>query len=163
MFGNLDTAIVRVEMPESDVKRVRRDEAAFVLPLARTSKAYRIKARPVQDPTRFGLNELPGTVYFETSGAGQDLTVLQLVFVELALSGGFERRTVIPYAAVLYDAHGKEWVYTSPEPFVFVRRPIRIDAIVGDDVILADGPPAGVAVVTIGAAELYGTEFGVGK
>src|SRR5918911_1738384 len=33
---------------------------------------------------------------------------------------------VIPYAAVLYDTEGNTWVYTNPEPFVFVRSSITI-------------------------------------
>jgi len=83
--------------------------------------------------------------------------------VELPLSGAGEKRKIIPYAAVLYDAKGKTWVYTNPEPFVFVRRAIEIDTIVGDEIFLVDGPAVGTAVVTVGGAELLGTEFGVGK
>jgi hypothetical protein len=71
-------------------------------------------------------------------------------------------RKIIPYAAVLYDAHGDAWTYTSPEPLRFVRYPISIDYIEGDMAVLTDGPPAGTAVVSVGAAELYGTEYGVG-
>jgi hypothetical protein len=71
-------------------------------------------------------------------------------------------RTVVPYGAVLYDAHGDTWVYTSPQPLVFVRHAIRIETIEGDRAILSEGPPAGTAVVTFGAAELLGTEFEVG-
>jgi hypothetical protein len=80
--------------------------------------------------------------------------------VQMAQSG--VRRKVVPYAAVLYDTHGDTWVYTSPEPLVFVRHRITIDRIAGDLAILADGPPAGTAVVTVGAAELFGTEFEIG-
>jgi hypothetical protein len=69
--------------------------------------------------------------------------------------------TVIPYAAVFYTATGDTWTYTNPEPLTFVRVPIVVDHIRGDDVFLSDGPPSGVEVVTQGAAELYGTETGV--
>ena len=72
-------------------------------------------------------------------------------------------RKVIPYAAVLYDPNGNTFVYTNGEPFTFVRAPITVDYIEGELAILHDGPPSGTAVVTVGAAELYGTEFGVGK
>jgi hypothetical protein len=68
----------------------------------------------------------------------------------------------IPYSAVLYDADGSAWTYTSPEPLAFVRQKLTIDTIQGDLAMLTDGPPAGTAVVTVGAPELYGTEFGVG-
>lgn len=71
-------------------------------------------------------------------------------------------RKVIPYGAVVYDTNGNAFVYTNPEPLTFVRSPISVDYIEGDLAVLADGPPTGTAVVTVGAPELHGTEFGVG-
>jgi hypothetical protein len=68
--------------------------------------------------------------------------------------------TVIPYAAVLYDPDGAAWTYTNPKPLVFVRADITVDRIVGERAILAKGPAAGTAVVTVGATELWGVEYG---
>jgi hypothetical protein len=76
--------------------------------------------------------------------------------------GGGTQRTVIPYAAVLYDPDGDTWTYTNPESLVFVRHRISVDYIDRDLAILSDGPPPGTKVVTVGAAELFGTEFEVG-
>jgi hypothetical protein len=104
-----------------------------------------------------------GMLHYEVSGADHGLVYRELVFVELPLAGAGEKRKIIPFAAVMYDAKGNTWVYANPEPLVFVRQPIKIDTIAGDEVLLADGPPAGTAVVTVGGAELFGTEFGVGK
>ena len=73
-----------------------------------------------------------------------------------------EPRAVVPFAAVVYDALGNTWAYTSSEPLVFVRHAITVDFIEGDDAVLTDGPSAGTKVVTVGAAELYGAETGVG-
>jgi hypothetical protein len=72
-------------------------------------------------------------------------------------------RTVISYAAVIYDRSGQTWTYTNPEPLVFVRQRITVQTIHADRAILSDGPAAGTTVVTSGAAELYGTELGVGR
>jgi hypothetical protein len=72
-----------------------------------------------------------------------------------------EGQTVIPYAAVLYDPNGETWAYTSPEPLAFIREPITVDRIIGDEAFLLDGPTPGTAVVIVGAAELYGTELGI--
>jgi hypothetical protein len=69
-------------------------------------------------------------------------------------------RRVVPTSAVLYDAKGKTWVYTNPAPLVFVRHAVSIDYIDGDRAVLLDGPASGTAVVTVGAAELLGTEYG---
>jgi hypothetical protein len=68
---------------------------------------------------------------------------------------------VIPYDAVLYDANGETYTYTSPKPLVFVRAPIVVKRIDGADALLTSGPRAGTAVVTVGSQELYGTEHGV--
>jgi hypothetical protein len=76
-------------------------------------------------------------------------------------SGGDRVRKTIPYSAVLYDADGKTFAYTSPRPLVFVRAPIQVTDIRGDRAVLSSGPPVGAAVVTVGGSELYGTEFGV--
>jgi hypothetical protein len=69
--------------------------------------------------------------------------------------------TVIPYEAVIYTSDGKTYTYTAPEPLTFVRQSISIDHVVGDSVMLSDGPPTGTEVVTVGATEVYGTEFEV--
>jgi hypothetical protein len=80
----------------------------------------------------------------------------------LAGKVGAATRKVVPYGAVLYDANGDTWVYTNPEPFAYVRERVTVDYIQGDQAVLTDGPPKGTPVVTVGAAELYGVEFGVG-
>jgi hypothetical protein len=75
---------------------------------------------------------------------------------------GGASRQVVPYSAVLYDAKGDTWVYTNPAPLTYVRERVTVDVIQGDQAVLTDGPPEGTPVVTVGAAELYGTETGVG-
>jgi hypothetical protein len=69
-------------------------------------------------------------------------------------------RKVVPYAAVLYGLDNQAWVYTTSAPLVYVRHRIVVDYIDGDDAFLSEGPAVDTAVVTAGAAELFGTEFG---
>ena len=71
--------------------------------------------------------------------------------------GGY---TVIPYAAVLYDPDGATWTYTNPKPLVYERADITVKNIDGERAILAKGPAPGTAVVTLGATELWGVEYG---
>jgi hypothetical protein len=80
----------------------------------------------------------------------------------LAGKVGNATRRVVPYGALLYDAKGDTWVYVNPAPLDYVREPVTVDHIEGDQAVLSDGPPAGTRVVSVGAAELYGTETGVG-
>jgi len=70
---------------------------------------------------------------------------------------------VVPSAAVMVDPGGVFWVYTNPEPLVFVRHEISIDHEIGDWAYLTGGPPVGTDIVTVGVPELYGTETGIGK
>jgi hypothetical protein len=74
---------------------------------------------------------------------------------------GGAQRTVVPYGAVLYDAGGATFTYTSPKPRVFVRAPITVVRIDGADAVLSRGPPVGTPVVTVGSQELYGSEYEV--
>ena len=67
-------------------------------------------------------------------------------------------RIVIPYAAVLYEANGSTWVYVNIKHLTFVRQLIIIDHIDGDWVILSRGLASDAVVVTLGAAELFGSE-----
>jgi hypothetical protein len=73
-----------------------------------------------------------------------------------------EAKLVVPYSAVYYAPTGEAWVYTSPEPLVYVRHPITVDRIDGDTAFLTEGPPADTSVVTVGVTELYGSEFEIG-
>jgi hypothetical protein len=71
--------------------------------------------------------------------------------------------TEVPYAAVIYDTEGNTWIYTNPEPLTFVREQIVVDHIEGDIAFLAESLPSELSVVTVGVAELWGTETGVSK
>src|SRR3954454_3057157 len=68
------------------------------------------------------------------------------------------KQKVMPYSALLYDTEGETWTFTNAEPLTYVRQKIKVDRIDGDSAILAQGPAAGTTVVTVGAAELYGSE-----
>jgi hypothetical protein len=68
-------------------------------------------------------------------------------------------RKVVPYAAVSYTPTGGTYTYTSPKERTFVRQTIRVQTVKGGEAILSHGPPVGTAVVTVGSAELFGTEY----
>jgi Cu/Ag efflux pump CusA len=68
---------------------------------------------------------------------------------------------VVPSSAVFVDPKGAWWVYTNPEPRVFVREEVRLQREEGDLKYLSRGPPAGTKVATVGVPELYGIEEGV--
>ena len=96
-----------------------------------------------------------------TEKAAQRLDIKTSLINEEQVNGA--QRKVIPYAAVVYGLKGETWAYTNPAPLTFVRQAITIDYIDGDKVVLVDGPASGTPVVTVGVAELYGTDTGIGK
>ena len=69
----------------------------------------------------------------------------------------------VAYSALLYDPNGETWVYTSPEPLTYVRAPVTVSAIDGEEMTLIQGPAPGTKIVTVGVAELYGAELGIGQ
>lgn len=68
----------------------------------------------------------------------------------------------IPYSSLLYDPDGKTFVYTSPKNLVFTRAEVTVERTTAGTVVLSAGPAVGTAVVTVGAAELFGVDTGVG-
>ena len=133
--------------------------AAGVVPLSACGEAstgYDYETASHHEPAK--LEPIKGTdvqrVIFDAEGAER----VGLQTAEVRQNG---QETVIPFDAVIYDAEGKSYAYTVPEPLTFVRQEIDIDRVEGDSVMLSDGPPAGTEVVTVGVDEVYGTEFGV--
>jgi hypothetical protein len=69
---------------------------------------------------------------------------------------------VVPSASLLVEPDGAFYVYTNPEPLVFIPQPISVDRDDGEMAFLSEGPPAGTEVVTVGVPELYGIQYGMG-
>lgn len=149
---------VRVDLSAPDMNKVDRSQPVQVQPLEGQSAG--MQAQLVEMPN--GTGGGPAALHYEINSANHGLAPGQRVRVELILGGARAQRKIVSYAAVIYDVHGDAWVYTSPESLAFVREQITVDYIEGDRAVLLDGPPAGTAIVTVGAAELLGTELGVG-
>jgi hypothetical protein len=72
------------------------------------------------------------------------------------------RGLVVPEAAVLYDIHGATWVYEDLGGNAYARRRVEVARHAGDRAVVSRGIGEGAKVVTTGATELFGTEFGAG-
>lgn len=106
------------------------------------------------------LDEVPGTdllriTLTESAAARLDIQT------ETVLTDGDQ--LAVPSAAVIITPDGSFWVYTNPEPLVYMRQEIM--AVVEKDLraFFSEGPAAGTRVVITGVPELYGAEFGIGK
>ncbi|MEX8520774.1 MAG: hypothetical protein AB3X44_19900 [Leptothrix sp. (in: b-proteobacteria)] len=112
-----------------------------------------------EEPPPVKVEHLDGAVpsrVILTEEAVKRLDIHTAAVGEAAVKG--EPRWVIPYAAVLYDTGGNTWTYANPEARVYMRNRIVVDHIDGDNAILSTGPATGMAVVTVGAEELFGSE-----
>ena len=161
----------RVSLSKDDWNQVDRDQPTLVLALDDDDEEDRgwpaepDEGPPHDDPEDIDLpgEDLAEELYYLISSPEHGLAVGQAVLVELTLAAQEMLYKVVPYAAVLYGVHGETWVYTNPEPLVFVRQPIVVHYIEGDVAFLSEGPPVGTEVVAVGGSELFGTETGVSK
>jgi hypothetical protein len=149
---------VRVPLIESEFEVVDRTRPAFVFSLAGNPDSTGVAARPAGAPAGIDTR---GALFYRVDGGDPGLMPGQRVLVELPLLGGGMKK-IIPYAALFYDLHGETWAYTSPEPLQYLRQPISVDYIDGELAVLLEGPPVGTQVVTVGVAELWGAETGIG-
>ena len=85
----------------------------------------------------------------------------QRIGLETAMVVESDAGSVVPASAIWIDVDGQEWVYTIPEALTFVREPIVVDRYEDDAAVLEDGPEPGTEVVTVGVAELIGSELGI--
>ncbi len=153
---------VRASVPVGDLDELELTASADVGPLAARPGAAVQAARPV--PTARSANPDAGTVdlIYAIEGDGGAFRPGERVGVTLPLREDGEA-IVVPWAAVLHDVHGGEWVYEQLAPQRFARRRVQVRFVADGLAALASGPAAGRPVVVDGAAELFGTEFGVGK
>ena len=93
-----------------------------------------------------------------TAKAAQRLGMTTAIVVAGPSSG----ELAVPHSSLLYDPDGKTFVYTSLKNLVFTRADVSVLRITGGTVVLNAGPPVGTSVVTVGAAELFGVDTGVG-
>lgn len=159
---------VRVPVYVGELSSLNAVAPASVGVLGRGGKQPPLTAVPVAVPFSATTNPLITELFFEikadaaASSGSAGLRPGMKVEVSLALQGS-EESLVAPAAGILYDIHGNTWVYESLGAQAYTRRRVEVRRIVGTHAILARGPSAGAKIVTDGAAELFGTEFGAGK
>lgn len=160
--AKLDRVWVRVPVYVGDVPLLDPAKEARVGGLVDRAGAATRTARFAAGPPLANPGAATVDWYYEVENKDHTLRLGQRVGVTLALRGEDES-LVVPWAAVLHDIQGGQWVYENTGPQVFVRRRVQVARVVGPDAVLASGPKLGAKVVTDGAAELFGTEFGAGK
>ncbi|MBL8226721.1 MAG: hypothetical protein JNM50_15460 [Chromatiales bacterium] len=157
-LGNMDVLWLRVPVFGSDLTRMAQGAPVVVSPLGAGND--RRSATPVQAPP--SANMAAGTVdfYYTIDNRDRLYRIGQRVAVRVPL-GATLAGLSIPMSAIVRDIHGGEWVYENPAPETYSRQRIETAWSDGTHAIVARGLRPGAVIVTSGAMELFGTEFGV--
>jgi RND family efflux transporter MFP subunit len=101
-------------------------------------------------------------LYYAVANRDQRFRPGEKVSVSVPLKGETSVKS-IPWSALIYDIYGGQWVYEQLGEHQFVRRRVEAGWVNQNRIALLRGPEAGTKIVTAGAAELMGTEFGFAK
>jgi cobalt-zinc-cadmium efflux system membrane fusion protein len=123
-----------------------------------TRRALRVTAPPTADPLAVTTD-----LYFELANSDGRLAPGQRLTVFLPSRKPSRKGIAVPTAALLYDIYGGTWVYVNSAPHEYRRQRVELLQSEGSSTIIARGLSVGTKVVSAGAAELFGTEFGAGK
>jgi hypothetical protein len=134
--------------------------AALLFSLSACAQPAAVAKTATEPPAKVEKNATTGIARITLSQRAIDRLELRTEPVAPAPGGA---GIVIPYAALLYDAQGKTWVYATPAERVYERQAVTVTKVEAGAVMASVGPAAGTVVVTVGAAELFGAEFNTGK
>jgi RND family efflux transporter MFP subunit len=156
---DMQKAWVRVPAFGSEAALVRRNTEVTISPVAARMGEPAWSAKAIEGPPTANPTTASVDLYFETDNAKALFRPHQRVSVNLVLESDAEN-LVVPWAAIIHDINGGQWVYEKRSPQTYARRRVEVARVAGNQAILARGPQPGTLVVTDGAAELFGTEFG---
>jgi RND family efflux transporter MFP subunit len=158
----LDTVWVRVPVYAGESSDINTRAPAEVLTLGDPTDANGFLARPIPAPPSANATTAGVDLYYQMVNSGLRFRPGERVAVRLPRRASDEA-LVVPKAALLHDAFGGTWVYVQRQPQVYVRQRVVVQDMSGPLAVLSLGPEPGARVVTDGAAELFGVEFGAGK
>jgi RND family efflux transporter MFP subunit len=158
-IAQVDTLWVRIAVYAGDANAINERDPVSVTKLGDTDPPMR--AVPVTAPLRADPAAASVELYYALPPTKGTLRPGERVLVEVPLESA-EKGLVVPEAAVLYDVNGTTWVYEDLGNNAFTRRRLEIARHAGERAVVARGIAEGAKVVTTGAPELFGTEFGAG-
>ena len=159
----LDRVWIRVPVYVGDLVTIAAGQPASIHGIADSPGGAVRSARPIGAPPSADANSASANLFFELSNLDGTLRPGQKVGATLPLKGETEESLVVPWSAVVVDISGGAWVYENIAPHAYARRRVEIKHVTGDLAVLTRGPTPGTKVVSVAAAELFGTEFGIGK
>ncbi|HEX4132745.1 MAG TPA: efflux RND transporter periplasmic adaptor subunit [Pirellulales bacterium] len=157
-----DPIWVRVAVYVGELAELDAEAAATITQESQSGKATPMVARSIAAPPT--ATPLASTVdlYYELPNPKGVLRPGQRVDVAISLRGQQES-TVVPWSAVIHDIQGGTWLYEQTAEHTFVRRRVQVRQVIDNVAVLDGGAAIGAKVVTAGAIELFGAEFGFAK
>ena len=160
--ARLDPVWIRVPIYVGDLGKVDLTKDALVSGFGGAGQASALAAKPVQGPPLSDPASASSDLYFQIPNRDGKFRIGEKVRVTVFQTASAEGLAV-PAASILYDPDGGSWVYVQSGERVFTRRRVEISHFVDGLAVLTRGLAGSERVVTAGAAELFGTEFGAGK
>jgi len=160
-IADLSEVWIRVPLYVGELRAIDAGQPAGVATLDEIAPGRWLPASRVAGPPSADARAASADLFYAMPNP-DTLRPGERVAVRLALLGT-ERALVVPVSAIVYDLDGGAWVYEADSSLAYVRRRVEVRDEVADLAIITRGLEVGTAVVTTGAAELYGMEFGVGK
>jgi RND family efflux transporter MFP subunit len=158
----LATVWVRVPVYAGEAASIDASAPAQVLLLGEAPDAEGVLARPIPAPPSADAATAGVDLFYAMANLNERFRPGERVAVRLPRRES-DTGLVVPKAALLHDAYGGTWVYVAREPLVYSRQRVVVTDVSGPFAVLSQGPAEGMRVVTDGAAELFGVEFGAGK
>jgi hypothetical protein len=153
---------VKVPVYVGELKRLALDQDAVLTGLDGRPDATPVMLKPIKAPPSANAATSTVDLFYQFNNPegkhlpGERVAILAPLTTE-------EESLVVPWASVLYDFNGGAWVYEQLGNQSYTRRRVDVHHVAGKDAILTRGPEPGTKVVTLGAPEIFGTEFGTGK
>ncbi|ATG89729.1 membrane fusion protein MtrC [Methylomonas koyamae] len=160
--NNRSTFWVRVPVYVDDVPGLNTTVKAQVGGLTNSSENATRLAVPVAAPPSANPAAATVDLFYEVKNSDASLRPGQRVGVSIPLRSEDEN-LVVPWSALVYDVNGGSWIYQALQANVYQRRRVQVLRVVDDQAAVTGDIVAGIEVVSMGVAELFGTEFGVGK
>ena len=157
-----DPVWVRIPVYVGDVVKIDQQKDAIIQSLGNVSNINVYKAKPVNGPPLSDPNSVSSDIFFEISNPDGFFRTGQKVSVLLTQLGS-GNRIVIPWSAIMYDINGGNWAYLRTAPYTYSRRRVEVSSVIDGFAVVTRGIDKDDEIVTTGAAEIFGTEFGGGK
>jgi len=160
-IARVDPVWIRVPVYVGEVRELSARQSVVIHTIGETPGASARRARQVGGVPSANAAAATADIFYELQNSPLTLRPGEKVGVSFDMEQG--QVLTVPWSAIIHDINGGSWVYENTAPHTFSRKRVEVMYVREGLAALRRGPAVGTNVVKTGAAELFGTEFGVGK